>query len=129
MKAKEIKVTDREQLPDYIYHLAPRKIYEKYTDKMGGYDCRNSSDWGKSSPFIHTTTSLEDLKNKVAPQWADYPMNVKFVLLKITTARIAADFTYAIVNGTVYYHIWGALPKTAYSVLPAGRNFNGSFDL
>lgn len=129
MQTKEIKVTDREQLPDFIYHLATREIYKKCTDKKGSYDCRNRACWGNSSPFIHTTTSLQDLKNKVAPQWADYPMNVEFVLLKIATNRVAADFTYAVVNGTVYYHIWGALPKIAYSVLPVRRNPDSPFNL
>ena len=52
----------KEEIPETIYHIVPIKIFKKYSDKKGTYDPRNKLDFGKNSPFIHTTPTIEQIK-------------------------------------------------------------------
>jgi uncharacterized protein (DUF952 family) len=71
-----------------------------------------------------------DLKEKVADQnWKNYPKETDFVLLKINTAKIESDFTYAVYDGTTYYHIWGPLPEGSFEIIEITRNDDGTFNL
>lgn len=130
MSTLENKITDRTAIPMELFHLIPKELFAKYLNREGVYDCRKKQEWGMNSDFIHTTTTRKDLKEKVADQnWSDYPFDTDFLLLKIDTAKIKSDFTYAIYNGIKYYHIWGSLPKDSFEVIEITRNEDGSFNI
>jgi uncharacterized protein (DUF952 family) len=61
--------------------------------------------------------------------WKNYPKETEFVLLKIDSGKIESKFTYAIYNGTTYYHIWGSLPKNYFEVIEITRNDDGTFNI
>lgn len=130
MRTTEIEVTDRAIIPRELFHLVPKELFSKYLGKNGDYDCRKETEWGMNSDFIHTTSTRKDLKEKVADQnWKDYPQETAFLLLKVNTAKIKSDFTYAVYDGTTYYHIWGPLPKDSFEVIKITRNVDGSFNI
>ena len=114
---EEIEIKDITILPEFLYHLVPKKLFEKFTDQKGNYDCRNQTEWGKSSDFIHTSPTKKQLKERVAdPNWASYPQEQEFLLLEIEPKKVKAKFTYAVINGYTYHHIWGKLPKDSFKV-------------
>lgn len=130
MDASENKVTDIAAIPRKLFHLVPKKLFAEYLDQEGNYDCRKKQEWGMNSDFIHTTTTRKDLKEKVADQnWKNYPKETEFVLLKIDSGKIESEFTYAVYNGTTYYHIWGPLPKDSFEIARITRNNDGSFNI
>jgi len=125
---EEIQVK-KNQVPEVLYHMVPNDLFLKFTQKDGTYNCRNQNEWGHASPFIHTTTTLQILKNRVAGNWKDYPLDKKFVLLTIDVSKLDSKFTFAEYNGIKYFHIWGSLPPESFSVSEADRNPDGSFAL
>jgi len=126
----ENEVTDRTAIPQELFHLVPKELFSKYLDENGDYDCRNKQEWGMNSDFIHTTTTRKDLKEKVADMnWKSYPKEIEFVLLKIDSSKIGSNFTYAIYNGTIYYHVWGHFPKNSFDVINITRNDDGTFNI
>jgi len=130
MNTSENKVIDRTTIPRELFHLVPKELFSKYLDKNGDYDCRKRQEWGMNSDFIHTTTTCKDLKEKVADiNWKNYPKETEFVLLKIDSSKIESKFTYAIYNGTTYYHVWGSLPKESFQVIEIIRNNDGTFNI
>jgi|GEM_PF-6900950 hypothetical protein len=66
MDTLENKVTDRNIVPQKLFHLVPKKLFAEYLDQEGNYNCRNKQEWGMNSDFIHTTMTRRDLKEKVA---------------------------------------------------------------
>lgn len=130
MHAIENEVTDRTAVPRELFHLAPKELFAKYLDQHGNYDCRKRQEWGMNSEFIHTTTTRKELKENVADQnWKNYPKETEFLLLRIDSDKIESEFTYAIYNGTTYYHIWGPLPKDSFEVIEVTRNDDGTFNI
>ncbi|KKS26202.1 MAG: hypothetical protein UV36_C0004G0019 [Parcubacteria group bacterium GW2011_GWC2_42_6] len=128
MTNQEIKIEDISTLPESLYHLVPKKLFDKFTDDEGNYDCRNKEEWGKKSPFIHTSPTKKQLKERVADMnWVSYPMKEKFLLLEINPLKIKAKITYAIISGNTYHHIWGALPKDSFIILKVNRSQDGKF--
>lgn len=124
---QEIKISAN-LLPETLYHLVPKSLFLKFTDKHGNYDCRNKVEWGKNSNFIHTATTKKQLKERVADiNWANYPLKETFLLLEINRLKIDSSFTYVIENGTTYYHIWGNLPNESFSILDVARSEDGKF--
>lgn len=80
--------------------------------------------------FIHTTSTRKNLKEKVADMnWKNYPKETEFVLLKIDSSKIESKFTYAVYNGTTYYHIWGPLLKDSFDMIDITRNDDGTFNI
>ncbi|MAG28970.1 hypothetical protein CL632_02390 [bacterium] len=115
-------------LPKLLYHLVPKKFFVEFTDSNGSYDCRNKEEWGSNSPFIHTSPSKKQLKEKVADiNWANYPIQEKFVLLEIKAQDIKAKVTCAVIKDCVYHHIWGKLPKDLFRVFKVDRSEDGRF--
>lgn len=130
MNTPEKEVTDRTIIPQKLFHLVPKGLFSKYLDETGDYDCRKRQEWGMNSDFIHTTTTRRDLKEKVADQnWKSYPKETDFILLKIDSAKIESNFTYAVYNGTTYYHIWGNLPAHSFEAIEVTRNDDGRFNI
>lgn len=111
----EIEVTDHSDIPVLLYHVVPVEFFVRFSSKNETYDCRNRSEWGGNAPFIHTTSTLQDLQNKVAPNWEKYPLDINFLLLTINTSKLKAKFTFAIQNDVTYFHIWGSLPRNSFS--------------
>ncbi len=128
MKSKEITIKNISDIPSFLYHLVPKKFFNKYTNNKDDYDCRNKTEWGNNSSFIHTSPTKKQLKERVADMnWIEYPIKEKFLLLKINTKKINAKFTYAEINGFIYHHIWGYLPKASYTVSNVNRSQDGKF--
>jgi len=128
LKEQEIKITDLSLLPKSVFHLVPKELFDKFIDKNGNYDCRHKKEWGNDSPFIHTTPTKKQLKERVADiNWLKYPIEEKFLLLKINTKKITGKVTYSIVNDNVYHHIWGALPKESFRTSKVSRSKDGKF--
>ena len=128
MDAQEIEIKNYSELPEILYHLVPEKLFEKFIDDAGNYDCRYKDDWGKNSPFIHTTPTKKQLKERVADlNWSGYPLEEKFVLLEIDPKKVISKFTYAIVSGYVYHHIWESLPKNSFKIEKIERDNKGKF--
>ncbi|PIX11392.1 hypothetical protein COZ73_02785 [Candidatus Falkowbacteria bacterium CG_4_8_14_3_um_filter_36_11] len=128
MTVQEIEIKDFLTLPKHLYHLVPKKFFDKFSDGKGNYDCRNKEEWGRNSPFIHTSPTKKQLKERVADiNWAIYPMEEKFLLLKIKPQKIKARFTYTIINGYTYHHIWSELPDSSFSVIKVSRSHDGKF--
>ncbi len=127
-KEQEIEVTDLSLLPKNVFHLVPKKLFDKFIDKNGDYDCRYKKEWGNDSPFIHTTPTKKQLKERVADiNWSKYPREEEFLLLKINTKKLSSRVTYSIINGNIYHHIWGSLPKASFKISKVGRNKEGKF--
>lgn len=130
MNVPENEVTDKTIIPKELFHLVPKELFSKYLDEKGNYDCRKKQEWGMNSEFIHTTTTRKDLKEKVADMnWKNYPKETEFVLLEIDSSKIDSKFTYAIYNGTTYYHVWGSLPKNSFEMIDITRNYDGTFNV
>lgn len=130
MDARDNQITDKMMIPIELYHLVPKKLFTEYLDQEENYNCRNKQEWGMNSDFIHTTSTRKDLKEKVADMnWKNYPKEKEFVLLQIDSSKIESKFTYAVYDGTTYYHIWGALPKDSFEVIEITRNEDGSFNI
>jgi uncharacterized protein (DUF952 family) len=127
---QEKEITDLSLLPRHIFHLVPGFLFKKFTDKNGNYDCRYKKEWGNNSPFIHTTPSKKQLKKEVADiNWSSYPQDERFILLKIETKKIKSRYTYTEIEGNIYHHIWGELPKNSFKTLKVNRNKDGKFIL
>lgn len=128
MPYKEIEIKNLEILPEYLFHLVPKQLFCKFLDSAGNYDCRNRKEWGKNSPFIHTSPSKKVIKERVAEAiWLCYPPKEKFLLLKINTQKINSKITYSIINSQIYHHIWGSLPKNSYIFLPVKSSKDKKF--
>lgn len=128
MTTQEIEIKDVSTLPKILYHLVPQKFFNEFVDNKGNYDCRNKEEWGRNSPFVHTSPTKKQLKERVADiNWANYPLEEKFLLLEIDPKKIAAKFTYSVVNGYTYHHIWGALPKDSFKVFEVKHSQDGKF--
>lgn len=124
----EIKIKDHSTLPRFLYHLVPQKFFDKFIDQDGNYDCRNKEEWNKNSPFVHTSPTKQQLKERVADiNWADYSLKEKFLLLKINPKKVKAEFTLSATNGYTYHHIWGHLPKESFKVFEVRRSGDGRF--
>ena len=127
-KEQEQEITDLSLLPKSLFHLVPEKLFGEFVDKDGGYDCRYKKEWGNNSPFIHTTPTKKQLKERVADiNWSKYPTEEEFLLLKISTKKIDSRVTYAIINGNIYHHIWGVLPKNSFQISKVERSNDGKF--
>ncbi|MDD4271469.1 MAG: hypothetical protein PHF50_01550 [Patescibacteria group bacterium] len=125
---QEIEIKDNSILPKFLYHLVPRKLFVEFSDINGNYDCRNKKEWGNNSPFIHTTLSRQQLKERVADtNWADYSLKEKFLLLEIDTRMLKTRITYSIINDYIYHHIWGRLSKKSFKVFEVKRSKDGKF--
>jgi len=112
MATQEIEIKDISALPKFLYHLIPKKHFDKFTDGEGSYDCRNKEKWGRNSPFIHTSPTKKQLKVRVADMnWVNYPLAEKFLFLEIDPQKVKVKFTYAIINGCTYHHIWACRRK------------------
>lgn len=128
MTTQEIEVKDTSTLPKFLYHLVPKKLFERFIDNKGDYDCRNKEEWGRKSAFIHTSPTKKQLKERVADMnWISYPLEEKFLLLKIQPRDIKVKFTYSIINGYIYHHIWAKLPKDSFKVSTVKRSRDGKF--
>lgn len=128
MIIQEIDIKDISTLPKFLYHLVPEKLFDKFTDGKGNYDCRNKEEWGGNSPFIHTSPTKKQLKERVADMnWITYPMEEKFLLLEIDPQKFKAKFTYVIINSNIYHHIWGKLPQNSFKILWVKRSKDGKF--
>lgn len=104
---------EKKFVPEILYHLVPEVLFTAFVNERGDYDCRGKLEWGMGSEFIHTTTTKEDLRDKVANnRWREY---VNFLLLKIETEKLNCKFTRSICNGTGYFHIWSFLPSDSYT--------------
>jgi uncharacterized protein (DUF952 family) len=115
-KLQEKEITDLSLLPRHVFHLVPELLFEKFIDKNGSYDCRYKKEWGGESPFIHTTPTKKQLKERVADiNWKNYQLEEKFILLKIDTRKTKSRYTYSNINGNIYHHIWGALTKDSFT--------------
>ena len=87
MTTQEIEIQDISTLPNRLYHLVPKKLFDEFTDKKGNYDCRGKEKQGRNSPFIHTSPTKKQLKERVADiNWITYSMEEKF--LKLTVAMM-----------------------------------------
>jgi uncharacterized protein (DUF952 family) len=127
MVNQELKI-EKSELPKILYHLVPKNLFIRFVDSVGSYDCRNKEEWGRNSPFIHTSPTKKQLKERVADMnWATYPAEEKFLLLEIDPQNIKAKFTYSITNGYTYHHIWGALPKNSFVAIEVERDKDGRF--
>lgn len=128
MTIQEIEIKDVLTLPNRLYHLVPKKLFNKFVDNKGGYDCRNKEEWGKNSPFIHTSPTKKQLKERVADMnWVDYHVEEKFLLLEIDPQQIKVNFTYVVIKGYIYHHIWGKLPNDSFNILQVNRSPDGKF--
>jgi len=107
------------------YHIVPEYIYKKSINKLGNYDCRGFED----SKFIHTTLDLKELK-KVADilfsKNGKYyePHSAVFLLLKINLKKVKTRKGFV---KPCYCHIYGSIPKSAYSISKLRRNNKGEF--
>jgi len=127
-KNQEIEIVELFKIPKNIFHLVPESFFNKFVDKDGNYDCRYKKEWGNNSPFIHTTPTKKQLKERVADiNLVNYPIEEKFLLLKIETQKVDSKYTCLIINGYIYHHIWGALPKKSFKILKIRRNKDGKF--
>lgn len=125
---QELEIKDVSTLPSRLYHLVPKKFFDKFSDNKGNYDCRNKKEWGGNSPFIHTSPTKEQLKERVAnTNWITYPLEEKFLLLEINPQKIKAKFTYSIINGYTYHHVWSGLPNDSFKVFQVSRSPDGKF--
>lgn len=125
---QEKEITDLSLLPKNLFHLVPKKLFDKFIDKNGNYNCRYKKEWGNNSLFIHTTPTKKQLKEKVADiNWLKYPIKDNFVLLKIETKKIDSKITYSVINDNIYHHIWGQLPKGAFQTSKVNRSKDGKF--
>ncbi len=130
MKQPEFQIKDRENIPKYLYHMVPQSIFLKFTDNTGIYDCRNKIEWGINEDFIHTTSDIKTLREKIAnPKWTTYDLSEKFILLKIETSKIESKITYAIYSNIKYYHIWSSLSKDSFITFEVKRSDDGTFIL
>lgn len=128
MTTQEIDIKDILISPNRLYHLVPKKIFDEFSDNKGGYDCRNKEEWGRNSPFIHTSPTKKQLEERVADiNWVTYPVEEKFLLLEIDPQKVKAKFTYVIINGYTYHHIWGKLPQNSFKILRVKRSKDGKF--
>lgn len=128
MPNQETMISGDYILPKRLYHLVPKNIYDKYTDSNKNYDCRNTSEWGHNSNFIHTATTLKILAERVFKgKGIEFPADVEFIILIIDTKKIKSKFSFAEFNGTRYFHIWGSIPKEAYKIKEVRRAKNGDF--
>lgn len=124
----KIKIADLSLLPKNVFHLVPKELFDKFINKNGDYDCRYKKEWGNDSPFIHTTPAKKQLKERVADiNWSNHPIKERFLLLKVNTRKINSRFTYSIINGYSYHHIWGILPKESFQTLKVNRSKDGKF--
>jgi len=128
MMVKEIKIIDLLSSPKFLYHLVPRRLLSILVDDLGNYDCRNKKEWGKESPFIHTSPSKKQLKERVADGNQIYfPKGEDFLLLVINPKKVRDRVTYTDINGFIYHHIWGILPKESFEVVEVERDEEGRF--
>ena len=82
----------------------------------------------KETTEINYPIFKKQLKERVADiNWLKYPIEEKFLLLKINTKKITGKVTYSIVNDNVYHHIWGALPKESFRTSKVSRSKDGKF--
>lgn len=125
---QELEIKDVLTLPSRLYHLVPKKIFDKFSDNKGNYDCRSKKEWGGNSLFIHTSPTKEQLKERVADtNWTTYPLEEKFLLLEIDPGKIKAKFTYVVTNNYIYHHIWGNLSNGSFKIIRVDRSIDGKF--
>lgn len=127
INAEDVIVGDKSTVPPVVYHVVPADLFAYFVALDGTYDCRNSDRWGKGSEFIHTTTDIKTIREKIIGNFVSYDASVPFKLLKIYTEKVLADFSYADQNGTRYFHIWGVLPKASYEIFDISRTNDGGF--
>jgi hypothetical protein len=128
MSKLKVKFQENISPPKYLYHLVPSELFYKFVDDYGNYDCRNKKEWGNNSPFIHTTPTKKQLKERVAdPNWSKYPREKKFLLLKINSRVDKLEFTNFLTRGYIYYHIWDQLSKNTFNILKVKRSRDGKF--
>lgn len=128
MITQEIEIKDISTMPKFLYHLVPKIFFDKFTNDEGNYDCRNKEEWGRNLPFIHTSPTKKQLKERVADiNWINYSLEEKFLLLEINSRDIKAKFTYTVINGHIYHHIWSGIPKGSYRIFEVERSPDGKF--
>jgi hypothetical protein len=121
--------------PLIIYHLVPKYIYNKSINRLGNYNCRGF----ENSNFIHSTWDLKELKRiadliftkaikyperpEVVGKFYEKP-SVEFILLKIDRKKIKIKMGFVKPS---YYHIYGSIPKQAYTIKKVRRDEKGRF--
>jgi uncharacterized protein (DUF952 family) len=125
---QEKKIKDLSLLSKNVFHLVPKELFDKFIDKSGNYDCRYKNEWGNNSPFIHTTPTKKQLKERVADiNWSKYSIKKNFLLLKIDTKKINSKVTYSVVGNNIYHHIWGKLLKGSFQTMKVNRSEDRRF--
>lgn len=126
----EILLLDKTELPSTFYHMVPEFLFNKFVSSNGDYDCRFQNEWGECSPYIHTTTDIFFLKERVSGRWEVYPKDIFFILLRIDTSKLerSSKITFTDCNDVRYFHIWAKLPRKSFSVFVIRRKPDGSFD-
>jgi len=115
-------------MPKFLYHLVPKKLFNKFVDGCGNYDRRNNKKWGKNSRFIHTSPTKKQLKERVADiNWRNYPLGEQFILLEINPKKVVGKITNVLVNGYTYHHVWSPLSKEFFKILKVRRDRGGKF--
>ena len=117
-----------------IYHLVPKRIYEKSINRLGNYNCKGF----ENSNYIHTTVGLKEMKrvgdllftktinkseNPKAGIFYKDP-KVEFVLLIIDRRKVSAKMGFV---KSKFYHIYGSIPKEAFKVKSIKRDRRGKF--
>jgi hypothetical protein len=126
-KSEEVFISEKKDIPPVVYHVVPGDLFLSFVGTEGSYDCRNSDRWGKGSRFIHTTTDVKTIKEKIIGNFISYDLKIPFKLLKIKTEKVTSAFSYVDQNGTRYFHIWGPLPKGSFEIFDIPRTNDGGF--
>lgn len=102
-----------DQVPEKVYHIVPVNFFEKYSEQWI-YDPRNRDDFGKNSPFIHTTPSIQQMQNHL--WYLQELVDHEFYLLEIDTKKLHnPKVTYIQSQDRIYHHLWCALPIDSYT--------------
>lgn len=125
MEEKEINI---DKIPKNLYHIVPINLFKKYTNSKKEYDPRNKKDFGKNSPYIHTTPSIEQMNQHLS--YLKQIPDKEFYLLKININKLnPKKITYVKSNENIYHHLWCSLNKEAYTKKIVKKNLAGEIIL
>ena len=111
MEEKSIHI---DQVPEKVYHIVPISLFEQYTNNEWLYDPRNRKDFGKNSPFIHTTPTIEQMNQSLS--YLKELTDREFYLLEIKTRKLHnPKITYAQFQNRIYHHLRCALDIESYT--------------
>lgn len=100
-------------VPKTLFHIVPKEIFLKYTNTQEVYDPRNREDFGKNSPYIHTTPSVEQMNSHLS--YLEELPGEEFYLLEITISKLNPEkVTFVQYKDRIYHHVWSALPQGTY---------------